>query len=222
MQHSLVLRKVNGLIGIFLSLCTALDLQLQDGLIDQQEFNRTRYIVRKLWDLKLQIHMIEKEGTQPSDVIGHIITLMLPLYSEGIITRRLVCPRLYAFVYEMMSRLIAKGRIRSYSMRRRCIAAPVKPNGIVSNCDVCGGLMFNEQRYMHMNDAYFAPSMIRFLYVLKKIFDRILHQLQYLDKEHPHHFTLVFDQLERIFEYRFIQSSSYSFPVTNVELDYIC
>ena len=32
-------------------------------------------------------------------------------------------------------------------MRRRGRIAPdVKPNGIVSNCDVCGGLMFNAQR----------------------------------------------------------------------------
>ena len=57
----------------------------------------------------------------------------------------------------MMSRLIAKGIIRSYSMRQRRIAAAVKPlNGIVSNCDICGGLMFNAQRYMHVNYAYFA------------------------------------------------------------------
>ena len=55
-----------------------------------------------------------------------------------------VCLCVYAFVYKMMSRLIAKGIIRSYSMRQRRI-------GIVSNCDVCGGLMFNAQRYMHMN-----------------------------------------------------------------------
>ena len=57
------------------SLYTALDHQLQDGLMGQQEFDSTRFIVRKLWDLKLQIHMIEKEGTQLSDVIGHVITL---------------------------------------------------------------------------------------------------------------------------------------------------
>ena len=78
------------------SLYTALDHQLQDGLMDQQEFDRTRFIVRKLWVLKLQIHMIEKEGTQLSDVIGLVITLML--YSEGIITRSLfvyVCTHLY-------------------------------------------------------------------------------------------------------------------------------
>ena len=31
-----------------------------------------------------------------------------------------------------------------------------------------------------------------------------LHELQYLDREHPHHFTLDLDQLDRIFEYRFI------------------
>ena len=70
----------------------------------------------------------------------------------------MVCLHVYAFVYEMMSRLIAKGIIRSYSMLQRRVTATVKPPiGIVSNCDVCGGLMFNAQRYMHMNDAYFAP-----------------------------------------------------------------
>ena len=73
---------------------------------------------------------------------------------------------------------------------------------------------------MHMNDAYFAPSTtIQFPYELKKIFDRILHKLLYLDKVHPHHFTLDWNQLDRIFEYR--ASSSYSFPVTNVELEYM-
>ena len=43
------------------SLYAALDHQLQDELMDQQNFDPTRFIVRKL---KLQIHMIEKEGTQ--------------------------------------------------------------------------------------------------------------------------------------------------------------
>ena len=119
----------------------------------------------------------------------------------------------------MMSRRIAKGMIRSYSMRRRGRIAAVKPIGIVSNCDVCGGLVFNAHRYTHTNDTYFAPSTIRFPYELKKIFDRILHELQYLHREH--HFTLDLDQLDRIFEYRFIQSSSYSFPVTNVEVEYM-
>ena len=79
-------------------LWTALDHQLQDGLMGQQEFDRTRFIVRKLWDLKLQNHMIEKEGTQLSDVIGHVITLTLHLFSEGIITRSLfvyVCTHWY-------------------------------------------------------------------------------------------------------------------------------
>ena len=37
----------------------------------------------------------------------------------------------------MMSQLIAKGIIRSYSMWQRRIGATVKPSiGIVSNCDV--------------------------------------------------------------------------------------
>ena len=122
----------------------------------------------------------------------------------------------------MMSRLKAKGIIKSYSIRQRRIGAAVKPPiGIISNCDVCGGLMNNAQRYMHMNDAYFAPSTIWFPYEMKKIFDRILHELWYLDREHPHHFTLDVDQLDRIFEYRFIQSRRYSFPATSVELEYM-
>ena len=109
---------------------------------------------------------------------------------------------MYAFVYEMMSRLIAKGIIISYSMRRGGRIA-TKSIGILSHCDVSGG------RYMHTNDAYFAPSPIWFPYELKKIFDRILYELQ----EYPHHFTFDLDQLDRIFEYRYIQSSRYSFPL---------
>ena len=82
--------------------------------------------------------------------------------------------------------MIAKGIIRRYSMRQRQ-AAVKPPILIISNCDVCGVLMFNAQRYMHMNDAYFSPSMIWFPYERKKMFDRILPKLQYLDREHPHH-----------------------------------
>ena len=52
-----------------------------------------------------------------------------------------------------------------------------------------------------------------------KVFDRILHELQCLDREH--YFTLDLDQLDRIFEYPFIQSGSYSFPVTSIELEYM-
>ena len=63
---------------------------------------------------------------------------------------------MHAFVFEMMPRLIANGIIRSYSMRKRRVS--VKPLiGIISNCDVCGGFMFNAQRYMHVNIAYFNP-----------------------------------------------------------------
>ena len=107
-------------------------------------------------------------------------------------------------------------------MQQRLIGAAVKPlTGNIYNCDVCGGLIFNAQRYMHMNDAYFASSTNWFPYVMKKGFERILHELQSLDREHPHHFTLDLDQLDRIFEYRFIQSRSYSFPANSVELEYI-
>ena len=70
------------------SLYTALDHQLQDGLMGQQESDRMRFVVRKLWDLKLQIHMM----------LLDTITLMLDLHLEGIITRSLfvyVCAHLY-------------------------------------------------------------------------------------------------------------------------------
>ena len=58
-----------------------------------------RLIVGKLWDLKLQVHMIEKECAQLTYVIGHVISLMLDLYLEGIIARSLfvyVCVHLYS------------------------------------------------------------------------------------------------------------------------------
>ena len=82
------------------SLYAALDHQLQDGLMAQHEFDRMRYIVRKLFDLKLQIHAIEAEPSLslPVDVIGHTVALILDLYSEGILTRSLfvyVCIRLW-------------------------------------------------------------------------------------------------------------------------------
>ena len=48
-----------------------------------------------------------------------------------------------------------------------------------------------------------------------------MHNTQYIDREHPHHITLDLDQLDRIFEYRFIQSRSYSFPASSVELEYM-
>ena len=41
------------------SLYTALDHQLQEGLMAQHEFHFMRYVVRKLFDLKLQMHAIE-------------------------------------------------------------------------------------------------------------------------------------------------------------------
>ena len=130
--------------------------------------------------VKQQIHMIEKECAQLADVIGHVILLMLDLCLGDIIPRPLfVC--VHAFVLKVMLRLIAKGIIRSYSMwKRRAIVKPLI--GIISDCDVCGGCMFNAQCYMSMNDVYFAPSTICFPYEVKKVFDRILHKLQYLDR----------------------------------------
>ena len=69
------------------SLYTALDHHVEDGLMRQQKSDRMRFIVGKMWDLKLQIHMFEKECAQLTDVIGHVISLMLDLYLDDIIPR---------------------------------------------------------------------------------------------------------------------------------------
>ena len=83
------------------SLYTALDNQLQDVLVAGQEYAvcGMRYVVRKLFDLKLQIHAIETEPSLalPADGIEHTIALMLELYSEVILWRSLficVCTNL--------------------------------------------------------------------------------------------------------------------------------
>ena len=68
----------------------------------QQEFDRTRFILRKLL-----IHMIEKEGKQLSDVIGQVITLMLHWHS-GYNYKIFVCLRVYAFASKMRSQLWKK------------------------------------------------------------------------------------------------------------------
>ena len=115
--------------------------------------------------------MIGKECAQLTDVIGHVISLMLGGYNFKVI----VCLCVHAFVFEMMSRLISKGFIRSYSMRQPR-AAVKRPIGIISNCGVCGGIMFDAQRYMHADDAYFALSTVWFPYEMK-VFDRVLHEL---------------------------------------------
>ena len=74
------------------TLYTALDHQVEDGLMRQQECDRMGFIVGKSWDLKLQIHLLEKGCTQLAGVIVHIISLMLDLYLEDEIPKSLfVC-----------------------------------------------------------------------------------------------------------------------------------
>ena len=74
------------------SLYTALDHQVEDGLMRQQESGRMRFIVGKLWDLKLQIHMLEKECAQLADVIGHVdFGLVLGGYNSKITVCLFVC-----------------------------------------------------------------------------------------------------------------------------------
>ena len=80
------------------SLCTALDHQVEDGLMRQKECDRMRFIVEKSWDLKLQIHLLEKGCTRLAGVIAHIISLMLDLYLEEVIPKSLfgcICSQLY-------------------------------------------------------------------------------------------------------------------------------
>ena len=72
--------------------------------------------------------------------------------------------------------------------------------GIISDYDVCGGFMSNAKCYMHMNDAYFPPDQVMFPYEAKKI---------------PEH------RNPTPFRAGFLQSKSYSFPVTTVELEYM-
>ena len=74
------------------------------------------FVVGKLWDLKLQIHMIEKECAQLTDVIGHVISLILDLHLEGIITRLSMCE---CICLRDDARLIATGIIGRYSMQQR-------------------------------------------------------------------------------------------------------
>ena len=62
------------------SLHTALDHQVEDGLMRLEKYNRMRFIVRKL---KLQLHL-EKEAD--------VFSLMLDLYLEDVIPKSLhVC-----------------------------------------------------------------------------------------------------------------------------------
>ena len=77
------------------SLYTTLGHQLEDGLMGQQESDRMRFIVGKLWDLKLQIHIIEKECVQLTNVVGHVISLMLDLYLS---TYAYICIRDYVAI----------------------------------------------------------------------------------------------------------------------------
>ena len=72
---------------------------MEDGFLGQQECDRTRFIVGKSWDLKLHIHLLEKECTQLADVIAHVISLMLDLYLEDVISKSLfVC--VYTQLYD--------------------------------------------------------------------------------------------------------------------------
>ena len=64
----------------------------------QQECGRMHFVVGKSWDLKLQIHLLEKGCTQLASVIVHIISLMLDLYLDDVIPKSLfvcVCSQLY-------------------------------------------------------------------------------------------------------------------------------
>ena len=53
--------------------------------------------------------------------------------------------------------------------------------------------MVNAQLYMGKNDAYFtSTATIRFPYELRRLFDRVLRELQYIHERHPHAFYIGF------------------------------
>ena len=110
-----------------------------------------------------------------------------------------------------MNRLVASKIIRSRSVKK----VPV----ITSHCAVCNGFMFNAKRYIHMDDAYFTSNQVIFPFEAKQIFSKIIRVLNYLDNQH--HFALNLDQLGRIFDYSYLQSTTSSFPVTVTELEYM-
>ena len=110
-----------------------------------------------------------------------------------------------------MHRLVANKIVRNRSVK--------KVPEIASHYSVCNGFMFNAKRHMHMDDAYFTSNQVTFPFEAKQCFSKIIHVLNFLDN--PHHFALDLDQLERIFDYRYLQSSENSFPVTVTELEYM-
>ena len=75
------------------SLCTALDHQVEDGLMRLQECDRMRFIVGKSWDLKLQIHLLEKGCAQLADIIAHISLMLEDVIPKSVFVT--VCTQLY-------------------------------------------------------------------------------------------------------------------------------
>ena len=63
------------------SLYTALDHQVEDGLMRLEEYNRMRFIVGKLWELKLQLHLERK---------ADVLSFMLDLYLDDVTPKSLL------------------------------------------------------------------------------------------------------------------------------------
>ena len=66
------------------SLYTALNHKLQDGLMAQHEFDRMRYVVGKLFDLKLQIHATYNCTDVGSALSGYTSEIAIHLYSFAV------------------------------------------------------------------------------------------------------------------------------------------
>ena len=80
------------------SLYTALDHQVEDGLMRQQECDRMRFMVGKPWDLKLQINLLEKGCTQLTDIIPTRYIIDVGLVLGGCNSKITVCLCLFAAV----------------------------------------------------------------------------------------------------------------------------
>ena len=64
----------------------------------QLECDRMRFTVGKSWDLKLQIHLLEKGCTQLADIIASIYIIDVGLVLGGCNSKITVCLCLFATV----------------------------------------------------------------------------------------------------------------------------
>ena len=60
------------------SLYTALYHQLEDGLMQQEEFEDQRFMALKAWNLKLQLDWVESESASLASIVSSMLDLAIP------------------------------------------------------------------------------------------------------------------------------------------------